>query len=228
MDNIKTKAIVLKRTNYAEADRILQILTPEGKKSVIAKSARKEKSKLAGGIELFSVSDIVIRQGRGELGIISSVRLIEFYKEILKSLPAMQFMGEVFKEVSRRAEQVDIPEYFDLVWQTMRNLGSTNAKLSNDSETKLIITRIWWHINLLRASGEELNFRTDTAGKPLKNHQNYTWDPTERALTTHQNGPIGPQEIKLLRLMASSPLELTMRIKGVKELAERIPDTILT
>ena len=46
----RTQAIVLRRTNYGEADRILQLLTPEGKKSVMAKGVRKEKSKLAGGI----------------------------------------------------------------------------------------------------------------------------------------------------------------------------------
>ena len=33
-NDIKTQGIVLRRTNYGEADRILQLLTPEGKKSV--------------------------------------------------------------------------------------------------------------------------------------------------------------------------------------------------
>ena len=33
----RVKAIVLRRTNYAEADRVLQLLTPKGRRSVIAK-----------------------------------------------------------------------------------------------------------------------------------------------------------------------------------------------
>jgi len=49
----KTKAIVLRRTNYGEADRIIQFITPVGKISAIAKGVRREKSRLAGGIELF-------------------------------------------------------------------------------------------------------------------------------------------------------------------------------
>ena len=55
LDNkdIRTKAFVLKRTNYREADRILNLITPEGKISAIARGARREKSKLAGGIEMF-------------------------------------------------------------------------------------------------------------------------------------------------------------------------------
>ena len=56
----RTRAIVLKRTNYGEADRILQLLTTYGKRNVIAKSVRREKSRMAGGIELFSICEVVI------------------------------------------------------------------------------------------------------------------------------------------------------------------------
>lgn len=49
MRDVKTLAYVMRRTNYGEADRILNLITPEGKMSAIAKGVRKEKSKLAGG-----------------------------------------------------------------------------------------------------------------------------------------------------------------------------------
>ena len=65
----RLRAIVLRRTDYAEADRVLQLLTPKGRRSVIAKGVRRERSKLAGGIELFSLCDVVERSGRGGLGI---------------------------------------------------------------------------------------------------------------------------------------------------------------
>lgn len=68
MKTYRTKAVVLRRTNYGEADRILQLLTPDGRRSVMARGVRKEKSKLAGGIELFAVSDVVIGEGKGDLG----------------------------------------------------------------------------------------------------------------------------------------------------------------
>ena len=60
MKTYRTRAIVLRRTNYGEADRVVQLLTVEGRRSVMARGVRKEKSKLAGGIELFAVSDVVI------------------------------------------------------------------------------------------------------------------------------------------------------------------------
>ena len=59
MNNIVDEAIVLKRIEYGEADRILTVLTKNhGKISVIAKGVRKPKSKLAGGIEIFCVNSI--------------------------------------------------------------------------------------------------------------------------------------------------------------------------
>ena len=47
----RTKAIVLRRTNYGEADRILTLLTPLGQRSAIARGVRREKSRLAGGTQ---------------------------------------------------------------------------------------------------------------------------------------------------------------------------------
>ena len=44
--DIKTIGYVMRRTNYGEADRILDIITPQGKIAAIARSARREKSKL--------------------------------------------------------------------------------------------------------------------------------------------------------------------------------------
>lgn len=65
MKTISTQAIVLKRSNYREADRILRVITPDrGKISLIAKAVRKPKSKLAGGIELFSVNEISYIEGK--------------------------------------------------------------------------------------------------------------------------------------------------------------------
>ena len=49
----RTQAIVLRRTNFGEADRILTLLTPLGQRGAMARGVRREKSKLAGGIELF-------------------------------------------------------------------------------------------------------------------------------------------------------------------------------
>jgi DNA repair protein RecO (recombination protein O) len=73
MQQLQTRGIILSRTDFGEADRILTVLTPQqGKLRLMAKGVRKIKSKLAGGIELFSVSDITYIRGKGELGTLIS------------------------------------------------------------------------------------------------------------------------------------------------------------
>ena len=49
----RTEAIVLRRTSFRESDRLLVLATPQGKRRVLAKGARKTSSRLAGHIELF-------------------------------------------------------------------------------------------------------------------------------------------------------------------------------
>ena len=81
--DIRTQGFVLKRTNYGEADRILNIITPGGKMSAIAKGVRKEKSKLAGGIEMFSLVELNIHSGKSDLWTITSAKMLKYYSNLL-------------------------------------------------------------------------------------------------------------------------------------------------
>jgi DNA repair protein RecO (recombination protein O) len=216
MNDTKVKAIVLKRTNYGEADRILQILTENGKTSVMAKSARKERSRLAGSIELFSLSEVVIHKGKGDLGVLTGARLIEFYGAICSDLSALELAGSCLRDVSKRSDQVDNPEFFSLLAQTLAEL--------NRNLNQVDVIRAWWLLNLLRASGEEINLRNDTTGQPLQANQTYTWNTIESTLEpiSHGTRQITADHIKLMRLMLSAPLKLTLKVQNSTSLTENI------
>ena len=82
-----TQGIVLTRTDYAEADRILSFLTSDhGKVRAIAKGVRKERSKMAGGVELFCVNELSFIKGRGEISTLVSSRLIKYFETIVKDI----------------------------------------------------------------------------------------------------------------------------------------------
>ena len=117
--DLRTKAYVLRRTNYGEADRILNLITPEGKISAIAKAVRKEKSKLAGSVEMFSLIDINIHQGKSEFGVITSAKMIRFYDKIVADLNKMELAGFVLKRISLMAEQSGNAEYFKIADQVL-------------------------------------------------------------------------------------------------------------
>ena len=65
-NDIRTKALVLRRTNFGEADRIINFLTEQGVVAAIAKGVRKEKSKLAGAVELFCLSEITLHESQDD------------------------------------------------------------------------------------------------------------------------------------------------------------------
>src|SRR4051794_34279516 len=82
-----TQGIVLNRTDFGEADRILTFLTDDhGKVKAMARGVRKAKAKLAGSIELFSVSDLSLIPGRRDMDTLISARLIKHYGNIVRQL----------------------------------------------------------------------------------------------------------------------------------------------
>lgn len=205
----RLQAIVLRRTDYGEADRILHLLTSAGRRNVIAKGVRREKSKLAGGIELFALCDVVVRRGRGELGILTSAQLQQFYRHILDSYERMQFGYEMLKLVNRASEQVDEPAWFSVAQQVLAQLNHVNV------EQKLIET--WFYLQYAGLLGDELNLRTDVSAHALSPDKTYMYDSTEKGLRLAEQGDLSADAIKLLRLIQAKPLANVAQIGGITE-----------
>lgn len=82
----RTEAIVLRRTDFGEADRLLTVFTPErGKVKLIAKGARKPSSRKSGHVELFSRGLFLVAAGH-ELDIITQAETIEPYRPLREDL----------------------------------------------------------------------------------------------------------------------------------------------
>jgi len=218
--DLRTKAIVLRRTDYGEADRILQLLTPEGKRSVIARGVRREKSKLAGGIELFSVSDVLIHKGRSELGVLTGARLVEHYDGLVKDLDLIEQGGALMRQASRLSEQVDSPEFFNVMQQSFRSMQK--RVVTESSGRWKDVLRAWWGLNLQKIGGEEVNLRYDTKGEKLRADQRYYWDGESMALAPAAAGRISAEHIKLMRVMVSGASELALKVKGADDLIDEV------
>ena len=216
MKSERTRAVVLRRTNYGEADRIVQFLTPIGRRSVIARGVRREKSKLAGGIELFAVSDIVIGQGKGDLGVLTGARLVHFYRHIIEDYDRMQFGYEALKLVSRASEMVDEPEWFEVISQVIAALDVASIDI------RLIQT--WFYIRYAELLGHGLGLQYDVDGALLLADMQYRYDVGEKGLRQATGGEITAQHITLLRLIATKPLERLVQIGGTQDvIADCLP-----
>ncbi len=208
MKDLRTKAIVLRRTNYGESDRILNLLTPEGKVAVLARGVRKEKSRLAGGIEPFSVTDVVIHQGRSSLGTLTSAKMLRFFGNILSDLDRLELAGTFLKRLDRAAEQVSIPEHYSLLVQSLNGL---NMNLP------IPVISTWFNLNLASISGETVNFLCDINGEDLSSERRYVWDNAELALRPDPRGPISANEIKLARFLLANQLSWAIKVERLDQ-----------
>lgn len=208
MSVLRTSAIVLRRTNYGEADRIVQLLTPKGKYGVVARGVRREKSKLAGGIELFAVCDVVIQEGKGDLGILTSARLVQFHRHILDNYDGMQFAYEMLKQVGKASEMVDEPEWYDVAAEILAALDVSAGSL------RLIQT--WFYVRFAALLGHALSLSSDVDGQRLQVDATYGYDVSEKGLRKAPRGELTADHIKLLRLISVKPLTTLMQISGTE------------
>jgi len=82
----RTEAIVLRRKDFGEADRVLTLFTPElGKMRAVAKGIRKPKSRKAGHLELFTCSKLLLAKAR-DLDLITQAEMVNAYRPLREDL----------------------------------------------------------------------------------------------------------------------------------------------
>ena len=82
----KSEAVVMKRMDLGEADKILTIFTPHfGKLRVVAKGVRRVTSKLAGHVELFTRNQMLLAKARN-LDIVTQSETIDPYRPLHDNL----------------------------------------------------------------------------------------------------------------------------------------------
>ncbi len=214
MRQIVTTGIVLTRTEFGEADRIVTFLTPDnGKVRVMARGVRKIKSRLAGGIELFSVSDITYAPGRGEIGTLISSRLITHYGKIVNDINRVQQGYDLIKLVNKTTEDDTDEAYFMLLKETLAAL--------DDYDVSLDLTRLWLQAQLLNLGGQLPNLLTDTDGQKLTSDAEYEFDFDSMAFRLKPEGPYNADHIKAFRLLFSQ--NLPKRLTTVQGMIDQLP-----
>jgi DNA repair protein RecO (recombination protein O) len=198
MHSLQTRGIVLSRINYGEADRILTALTPQaGKLQLIAKGVRKVKSKLAGGIELFSIFEASYIKGRGEISTLVSVRLVKFYPNIIKDIDRVQLGYEILKVINRNTEDQVEEEYYLLTERLF--------ELLNDDSVDAQRIKLWYPAQLIKLAGHTPNLSTDDRGKALKADQKFNFDVDKMCFVSDASGRYDQQHIKYLRILFDNP-----------------------
>lgn len=220
MKQLQTEAILLKRLNFGEADRILTVLTPEqGKISLIAKGVRKAKSKLAGGLELFSITEISYIDGRSEIKTIVSTRLKTHFKNIVTDVNRTMAGYDFMKIIDSFTEHTDESAYYTLLSESLISLDSKSLPLS--------LVEVWFYTKVLVTNGSAINTEKPLKGESFSEDQLYDFSYEDMGFYVNTNGQFSPNHIKFLRLVmrSNSPKQL-VSVVGYSELSSDLKEII--
>lgn len=119
----RTEAIILRRRNWGEADRILTLFSPQrGKFRAKAVGVRKPRSRKAGHLEPFMRTLVLLARGR-ELDIITQAETVESYRAVredLVRLAAATYVADLLDRFS--PEEVENRSAYDLLGSTLKAL----------------------------------------------------------------------------------------------------------
>lgn len=216
MPTYETTGIIIGRTNFAEADRVIRILTPDrGKISAVAKGVRRIKSRLAGHLETFSETGLHLAIGRN-LDIITSARLIWYPDHLVQDYDSLPLAFALVTAVDRLIEP-GVPHY--RLYETLRltlnelNLGNQSSELELVFKLKLLDT-LGYRPDLSgclvcgqTSSAAGYSFSVERGGLLCNSHANET--------TT----PVSLSEIKYLRLAFDHPYDQLKNIQGSDSVA---------
>lgn len=120
----RTQAIILKRRDFGEADRLLTLLTPgHGKIDALAKGSRKPTSKATGHVELFTRADALIARGR-TFNVLTQVEQTAPYLPLREELERGAYAAYVVELLDRFTGDDDADEgtLFSLLDDTLTRL----------------------------------------------------------------------------------------------------------
>ncbi|MDO8673904.1 MAG: DNA repair protein RecO [Dehalococcoidia bacterium] len=207
-----TEAIILRRTDLGEADRIVTIYTPQlGKVKVVAKGVRKTTSRLAGHVELFSHSTLLLARGQN-LDILTQAQTIESFLPIRDDLLRTGFALNVVEFVERFTEE-RIENY-----PLFRLLADTLSRLSQGGSSEIAL--ILFEMGILEHVGYRPELHTCVACRANLTPVTNFFGPgaggvlcPSCARDVEITRPLSVKTLKVLRFLQASGYDEAHRLK---------------
>ncbi|MCP4356581.1 MAG: DNA repair protein RecO [Chloroflexi bacterium] len=141
----RSEAIVLKRIDFGEADRLLTLYSREqGKIKAIAKGARKPQSRKTGHVELFMRSKFLFAKGKN-LDIITQAEMVEPYAALRTDLVRMTYASYAVELLDRFTVEED--KHVDIYQLLAEALGW----FAGDED--VLLTSRFYELRLLSLTG---------------------------------------------------------------------------
>lgn len=154
-----TLAICLRSYAFGEADRMVHLFSPEyGRIKAVAKGVKKEKSKLSGVTEAFSVTTVHLNRGKN-MDVISQYQTEESFPHIRTDLLTMGFANFFLELIDLHAAEDDTDSHpvFEILIRAMTMLNELERDSSSGLEgaklQQLLSISSWFQQSLLNISG---------------------------------------------------------------------------
>jgi DNA repair protein RecO (recombination protein O) len=213
----RTEAVILRRQDIGEADRLLTLYTPQqGKLRAIAKGARKPTSRKAGHLELFLHSTLLVAKGQ-TLDIITQAETINAFRALREDLERTTYAHYVAELLDRFASE---GQENQLAFQL---LTATLQRLCDASDLRLAMR--FYELRLLALEGYQPQlFRCLGCGDVIQPVVNYFHPEQggilcprcgEGLLTGHGSlvRPVAVNTLKVLRYLQTHNYEQCSRIR---------------
>ena len=122
--SIRVEGVIIRHTDFGEADRLLTIFTREsGKVRSIAKGMRKARSRKAGHVEPFTRTNLQLARGR-DLFILTQAEAIEGYSALREDLILLGYASYVIELIDRSTtDDEENRSLYNLLTQTLARLN---------------------------------------------------------------------------------------------------------
>lgn len=129
MGIFKTKGIIIAEHNMSDYDKMVTILTPNGKIGCAAKGARRPKSNLMAATQFLSFGDYLLYQGASSYHI-NSCELIEVFYNLRIDLEKLTYASHIMKIISDVTdENQNTYKILQLVLNTLYVISETDKNL---------------------------------------------------------------------------------------------------
>jgi DNA repair protein RecO (recombination protein O) len=206
-------AIILRRSDFGEADRLLTVYTSErGKLRLLAKGVRKTTSRKAGHVELFMLTNMLVAQAR-TWDIISQAEIVEAYRGLRDDLDKASYAYYLAELVDRFTEEHDPnPPLFEL-------LALSLAHLERVADPFVVLRYFELHLLSLTGYQPQLYFcvACQEALQPVEDNYFHVVDGGVLCPTHGQirpNAELLPlPALKVLRFLQTEPWEKTANLQ---------------
>jgi len=200
----RTRAIILKRREQGEADRVITLFTPEyGKRVVIARGVRKPTSRKAGHLEPFAHASLMLAKGK-TWDVITSAQTVTSFRKLREDLDLAAYAYYFCELLDAFVQEEDPhPELFDLLLTAFRRL---------EVSPQPMLTARWYELALLQHVGYAPQlFQCVRCGEAVQPVTNY-FSLADGGVLCPQHGegvlgamPLPLNALKVLRYIQSQP-----------------------